>query len=308
MYHHLYIRKSFCPVVKNDIDLTDEIRAKIMKDRSYNPNRVVSNVRQSQSPSPQHITNHIVMNNFNNICNIMNTITPHMSSIDRLTKYLEYTGKELIPVCDNIENMYKEETLKLQNDEYRYGIKLTNDDLLEVMDRICRSELKDHTDMNIVFDPVSKKVCMVDDTLEWTESLTDKGLKELVEKVQDGYLHEYERYMVKKIQSTSGQTNQCYKEQLMEYYKFIACFDLYPLCSDACRSLVDSFITNAIIDTYYPMFKTAKENLKRYEITSTRKAVFDIVKRNSEKNLKILYVTIYEIFSSDADFKNLLLT
>jgi hypothetical protein len=295
MYHHLYIRQALCPVDKFDIDLTDEIKAKIMKDRSYNPNRSVS------KQTPQHITI------TNNIVNIMNTISPLMSSTDRLTKYLEYTGKEAIPVCDNIENMYKNETLKLQNDDYRYGISLTNDDLLEVMDRICRSEQKDHTDMNVVFDPVSKKICMVDDTLEWTESLTNKGLKDLVEKVQDGYLHEYERYMVKKILGTNGQMNQHYKEQLMEYYKFILCFDLPPLCSEACKPFSDQFVTNEIIDTFYPIYKNVKENMKRYENTTTRKAVLDIVRRNSEKNLKSLYVTMYELFSSDAEFRPLLL-
>lgn len=313
MHYHLYIRRTPCPAARRDITLTEEIKDKIMIDRIYRPPEVPSttanNTNQllANTPVVPNIINNTIYNH-QNIHNIMNVIAPQMSHMERLMTFCEYKDKDMVSLCDNVEELFKEDTRKLQNDEYMYGFDLTIDDLLEVMNRISQSKDADYRDMNIIFDSKENKINVLDDTNEWSESLVDKGLKVILENIQDGYLHEYERYLVKKIESSSGQSQQQFKERLIVYYNFIACFDRPPLCSEDCMSQFDSFITHRIIDQYYPIYKKSKDTVKKAEKNHMRKAMIDILKRNSDKNMKNLYTNFYELFAKNTDFQHFLLS
>jgi hypothetical protein len=97
-------------------------------------------------------------------------------------------------------------------------------------------------------------------------------------------------------------------ELLDEYYRFIAAFDLIPYCKDRQDSLIDIDIDDTlsykIADTYYPRFSEIKQNIKIADKTKIRNAVLDIIKRNTNKNIKTLNHNIYELFCKDSIFQN----
>lgn len=295
MYNHFYHRKNICPAEKDNIDLTDTIKEHILKNRRY-----ILNDSVLKPPS--------VINIYNNqrIQNVINMISPNLSTTKRLSKYLSY--KDVDPICldDNIEDMYKEQSVKLQKDTYRYAFQLSIDDLLIVMDDISKSKDKDNRDMNIIYSKEDNKINLLDDDYEWKESLVDKGLRMIVEKVQDGYLHEYERYILKKLKNISeGRMHQELTEQLTEYYKFIGSFDVLPLSyhPDSYVLVDDGLRTFDIQDKYYSMYKKIKSALKKSETNTIRKCVLDILKRNSEHNVKSANMKLYELFCNDTSFQ-----
>lgn len=159
----------------------------------------------------------------------MNTIAPQLSTRERLQKYIEYNQIDHLCLDDNIEEIYRKETFKLKNDQYNYCFQLDIDDLLDIMDQISKSKCDDFSDLNILYDKEENKICLLDDDMEWNVSLVDKAIRIIIDKSQDGYLHEYERYIVKKLHKESGQLQQELKESLTKYYHFLACFDVQPM-------------------------------------------------------------------------------
>lgn len=292
MRKHLY-KETPCPASRNEIELSVEIKEKILANRSY-----------QISQSKQHSTVLNQMYVTNNIGSIMNVITPSMSDTDRVMSYLEYVERDPICLCDDITNLYGKEVEMLRNDSYKYAFEMTIDDLLEIMDNITKCRDKDnYTDLNIIFNTKDKKINILDDTNEWSESLVDKGLRVMVEKVQDGYLHDYERYLLIQIQKTSGQINQEQKERLINYYTFLAWFDTPPLCSEKNKLVDECFITYNVIDKFFPVYKSVYDKIKKAERNKMKSQLLDILKRNSDKNMKNLYNNFYDLFSNNNDFK-----
>lgn len=298
MQYHLN-RNRVCPAKNTNIRFTDEIKEFILENRVYHPQP-----SQPVPPQPQPVVNNTQIHQQNNIHNVMNIITPSLAETDRVLQYVEYKNKDMIPLCDDIENMYKSKSEKLRNDSYKYGFEMDINDLLEIIDTILQCKDDDYTDLNVIYNTKENKINILDDTLEWASLLVDKGLKGIIEIVQDGYLHEYERYLILKITGSSGMTQQRYKERLQEYYKFIGSLDGSPLCSHENLSFQNNFINQQVVETYYDLFKHVKDNCKASEKNYIKRTVIAILKRNSEKNIKSLYTSFYDMFCKDNDFKS----
>lgn len=297
MKRHLY-KTNPCPAERNDIVLTTEIKETILMDRIYH-------MKQEPVTNTSTISQNIINQQLyltNNIGTIMNVITPNMSDIDRLTMYLQYKDKELISLCDDVEMTYGADANKLRNNTYRYRFEMSTDDILEIMSNISKCKDKDYSDMNIIYNTKEKKINILDDTNEWSESLVEKGVKVIIEKVQDGYLHEYEKYLIKKILCTSGQDEQVLKDRLNDYYRFLSSFDMNPLCSDRNRHMDVEFVTVEMIDRFYPLYKNIYEKIKQSDKNKMKTIMFDVLRRASEKNIKDLYNSFYALFSTNKDF------
>lgn len=312
--HHMRMhmeRKTTCPATNASTELTQEIKQEILRSRIYRPQLPSSTVpcifndaSHMTQPHPHSFINfntHIY--NYNNMNAIMNIITPNLSDGERVIKFVEYKQKEMISLCDDVENMFQSQIRKFRNDEYFFGYHLTINEILELFDKILKLKYDDFTDMNIIYNKENNKINILDDTLEWEDHLLDRGIQYIIECVQDCFLHEYERYLASKIRSLTGQTKQSYKERLEEYYRFIAVFDMPPLCSDKNKHCQIDFITNDVIDEFYPLFVKVKKSIKVSEKNELKRKFVDIVKHGSEKNTKNFYTEFYNLYNKNDRFK-----
>lgn len=285
-------RKKICPATIRNDELTDEIKNEILRSRIYRP------PPEASVPS---INNQIY--NYNNLGTIMNVICKNIPEEQRITKFVEYNQKEMLCLCDDIEIMFKTEVRKLRNDKCFKGYFLDIDEIYEVFDKILKLKYADFSDMNIIYNKHHNKFNILDDTCEWEDFLMEKGIKYIIEQVQDGYLHEYERYVVSNILTLSGQDKQTYKEHLREYYKFLSTFNMLPLCSTKNKNMQSDFVTPQIIDEMYPMYTLIRDTIKLTESNELRRRFIDLIKKGCERNSKNFYTEFYNLYNTNENFK-----
>jgi hypothetical protein len=62
---------------------------------------------------------------------------------------------------------------------------------------------------------------------EWNESIVNKGINVIIEKLHENYFDNYEAFIIYKFHTSKPLHQQIYKESLEEYYTFIAAFEFY---------------------------------------------------------------------------------
>ena len=174
MRRHLYERKDKCPGSANDIELTDEIKEKILLNRVYKiPKPQKNTIKKDKSEISKLTTNEYynyiylirpvecVLNN-NNIYKVgMSVVKSANFNITRLSSYK--LGSELILVSQCIDaNKIENEILIKFNDmfkraygnEYFIGNKY---EMMDIINQVIRNEDKTIND-TIVIDEVSEKI------------------------------------------------------------------------------------------------------------------------------------------------------
>lgn len=287
-------RQKPCPAERADIDLTEDVKAFILKNRVYHLPAVIQS-----NDYPANIT-------YNQT--IMNFINTNMSTLEKLTSYTNYLKIDMQPLDQKIEGIYAENSNKLDDEDSNKlpQFELKIDDLLSVIDDISKSN-RNHDDMNIIYDSDLNKINVLEEDGIWNESLVNQGLRTIIGKVQNGYLDRYECYVIRRcVQNRSAYERQCSFELLDEYYRFIATFDLQPFSKDKEDYVIIIEMNEreyTLSDRFYPRYVDIKKNLKGNEKNQIRKTVLDIIKRNSAKNVRTLNTNIYELFCKDAVFK-----
>lgn len=299
MHRHLYGRKKVCPNVKEDIDLTDEIKQTIMEKKKYIP-KPKEQVTCVQNIFNQHI------NTMNNVSNYVNTLCHDLNDVNKFMKFVDYTNIDIVCLDDHIDTKFQKQVTMFANDTFREPVKMNQDDLYRGVEHITLLEdSSNYTDMNIILDNKDKSLYILDDDYEWKSFRLEEGVKIVVGKLQDNYLHAYERYLITKMKSSNGFVQQQLKEWLIDYYDFIACFDLEPLSKQRDDVVLDNTFmkTFNISDEIYPLYTKTKESMKRTSMNRTIKTVTDIIRRNCSKNLRQFYVKLYDMICKDESFK-----
>lgn len=289
MKNHLYNLKKPCPKTANDIDLTDDIKEYVLLNRKWHQKKPEMVVGTS---SPYQIINNI---NQQNIC--VNNYIAAMDAIEKLNKYMNYTEKNLITYEERIENKYKTDVYKLENDKFKYGYELDRDALMNIMDEISQVSLENIEDMNIIYDDGGKRLKLYDG--EWRSLRCKCAIKELLNAVKAVYLDKYELYLIKKIKNITKSSfdYQKLQEQLTEYYRFIACNDVYPCVKET------SDLEEDVKEEYYNKYRKIYDGVTNGEKMRTNKEVSDIVTRNAKQNLNDLNKKLANLFKMDEEFK-----
>lgn len=296
MFKHLYKLKKVCPGQDSNIELTQEIKECVLSNRIYIP-------KKGNNPST-------IINNYNNITNFI----AGLDMVDKLSKYMKHKNIDLICFEQSIEDKYSKTVKRLESDSWKYGFELKRDDLLDIIDQISKVELtvdsvKTFEDLNIYYDKNADKLNIYDG--EWEEMLTNKGVKKILEIIQSCYWDTYECYLLKKWFLESNAFNkQKNKELLLEYYKFIGCFDVEPFIKhkdneDIIGSGENDF---SICDYMYPLYLKTRDNVRKSEINEVKKSVLDIIRKNSDRNTNELNKRIFELFNMDKEFKEHFMT
>lgn len=299
MHRHLYNRKKICPNVKEDLELTDEIKQIIMEKRKYIPKPT------EPVPCVQNIFNQHI-NTMNNVFNYVNTLCHDINDVNKFIKYTNYLNTDVLCLDDSIDTIFQKQVVMLTNDTFSEPLQMNHDDLYRGVEHITTLEdTSNYSDMNIILDNKDGVLYILDDDYEWKNFRFEEGVKIVVGKLQDNYLHSYERYLINKMKLTSGFVQQQLKEWLIEYYHFIACFDLMPLSKERDDVVFDNTYmrTFDVSNEIYPLYTKTKDTMKRTSMNKTIKTVTDIIRRNCCKNLKHFYVKLYDMICKDESFK-----
>jgi hypothetical protein len=293
MEYHLN-RKRICPSVNGDIELTDEVKNVILTKRIYHEPPKSSSLHTNQTVN--------YYNHYNNVMNMINTNLTPMQILDTYTKYKQVN---LTPIDDYLDTTFSEKQSTLDSDP-SCDIELKLDDLLDVINEV--SSVQDNIeDLNLFYDSKEDTINIYDDDV-WTTSITSKGIKILIEKLQDYYLDYYECYLINKIESCNvKQEQQRLRELASEYYKFLASFDIKSYCHQRkdhkiIRSVFDERQT-VISEQYQDLYHKCKTNLKQADKKAIRKSVVDVIKRKTDSIMKTLKQQLSHVFSEDNTFK-----
>jgi hypothetical protein len=304
MMNHLYHLKKACPKSKNNIELTDEIKEHILKNRVYKlePEKTVTQVFNTYQ------------NNYNMIAS--------MDTLGKLTKYMNYCDMKIRGFEETIEDKFSKKAQYLESNKYKGTFALDQSNFLEIIDEISKLGNNTLENFNVYYDQKLKKL-HIHDNGEWTETFIEIGIQKIILTVlKDYYLDAYECYLHRLLHGTceSKIPPQDIEKYLIEYYKFIGSMDLDPYIKGMSNNKIlynrdderfdedhesheyDAF---SICDRYYKIFVSTRDNTTRSEINKIKRQVVDVIKGNSTNNMKELNKKITELFVVDEAFKTI---
>ncbi len=297
MRKHLYINKKICPGSENKIDLTDEIKDDILK------NRIYKIPKEDKTPT---LIQNIQYNN------TMNNYIKNLDTIEKLTKLMDYREKEIIMIEDSMEQNFSVRVDKMKADSFKFGYNIDENRLFDIIDEISRIRRGDLQHMNIIYDDKLKELNLFKSGC-WETLILERGVKEVIEILKDIFFDHYEKYLLRRIYVSEPNyvNKQKYKEDLERHYKFLGCFELYPFIKD--KDDMDILGENdgdygkySIEEKWMNKYKEIVDNTKRYEINKIKKNIGDILKNNTKRNLKELNQNIIDLLNIDEEFKTTL--
>jgi len=105
-----------------------------------------------------------------------------------------------------------------------------------------------------------------------------------------------------------------YKDQLRNYYKYLAIFDLKPYVHDRKNDeIVERGPYIGMTDNRFiekenmKIYEEERNKLSKSEINESRREIGKIIKKNSISNIKNLNETIFELVKVNDDFKRQIL-
>ena len=290
-------RKNICPD-RNDLSLSPEIIEIVLQNHEYHP---------PKKDKPKSITN--IITNYNT----MNNFIAQMDSGDKIHHLLEYQNKKTLDFEAGLETKFEKRVERLENDKYRSGYFLSQDDLVGLIDDITKIDKKQFEKLNVLFDKAVKRFKFYRGK-DWESHLEDLGAKELVSLIKSYYLDTYEIYLIRNLHQDEGPKldRSKLKEHLEVYYQFISIFDLMPHVQDFSdieivgHNLIEhneQYLAGYYFDVYFKQ----KEQIKLSEKNRVKRRIINIVKDNTIHNLSKLNQTVLEILKVDESFKEVLL-
>ena len=295
MRRHLYNKKKDCPGMKSSICLDDSVKENILQNRIY-----IAPVVQA---NPQQVINQTI-NNYNQINNFISK----MDVFEKLDKYTKYKNIEIMSLEDRVDQTYQRNIERLETNAFK-DFSLDYHSILDVINTITTCD--EVSTINVLHDSNNDKLKIYNQG-KWDSFLFEQGTIDLITNIQSSYLDYYERYLLKKAFKGCAYEKQCISEKLEEYYKFLVCFDLNPLCKNMTDAdILDDDVfenhTTILQDLYYKVYKHIHENIKLSEANKLRKQVYDIIKKNNRSNMIELNQKMMDLLQVDKGFKDVVL-
>ena len=301
IHRHLYTRTTRCPGVVDDIELTEEIKQYIINNRVFKPKK----------QEPTSTTNTTIINSVVQNYNSFNNMLASIDVVDRIMHLAKFKDTPIIDLETSVEGRYSAIAEKLDNNSYHFGFEMNHEDMLETIDDVSSTK-GDMQNFNIIYDNISDKLKIYDG--EWEDYMLSKGVKKIISTIKAYYWDAYECYLLRKLNSSANalEKQRC-RELIKEYYHFICCFDIDPFVKDKPDSeILGDKSRNAydMSEQYYPIYTKQKEAITKTKGISKdmKKKVIDLIKRNTEKNIKNLNREVYDIFSMEHGFRNIIMS
>lgn len=322
MRTHFYNLKKPCPAasIAQNKPLTEEDKVYVLNNRVLTETSIIPivqcvNHNVTQSVNHNVTTNHQNVNHNHVTQNIQNIIL-NMDDIDKIKLLLQYQNKTLIGYGDQIEQENSKTITKLKENSFTIPFRIEPEGFLEIIDQSSGCRNPEHN--NILFHRSLNKILMYQDD-EWESFLTEPGIKKVITRNRDYYLESYEYFLLQNYfdMKVNAQLRNDYRNQLAEYYRFLAHFDVNPSSyvdfSDNRKINSDILPTFRHDNEYYlsefcmDLYKKEKDQLKKLDISKMKTQVFDIIKNNSQYNIKNINKNIISLVHMDPNFKTRLI-
>jgi hypothetical protein len=275
-----------------DVELTDDIKQFVLDNRVYRP---------PPQPSVTTIINHNTM---------VNNYIASLDTLSKLDMVLDHNNLRLKSLDDQLSDQFEERRERLESQPpLRKDMQLDVNELLKTIDvvsRVCNSL----SEFNLMIDSKNNKLRMYNG--QWDEHLLDSGMTVLMYRIQEYYWDDYEEYLIKQIHLAPGgmwEANRC-QELLMEYYKFLACFQVDPNAKN--KTNMDLGVgddhTYETSEQLMSLYRKLRDELKTGEIRACRNKVLDILKRSTTSNVDTLNCKVLQLFNMDPAFKQRILS
>jgi hypothetical protein len=294
-----FSRKKACQD-RFDVRLTEEIIEKVCDEGFYHPS--------DPSKSAKSINIGQIVNNYNT----MNNLVVQMDFNDKMFHLLDYQKRNLLCFEDNLEQRFEYRVKRLEDDKYRDGYYLSQDDLFGLVNDVTKIDREHLEKFNILFDKAIKRFKLYRGK-SWESFLEDIGAKELVSLIKSYYLDTYEVYLIKHLHREGGTKLNRSKlaEHLEIYYRFIAAFDLAPYVVDNSdeellgHRLVESS-SHLLAEKYMTVYCEQKGLVKPSEKNRIKRKIISIVKENTIHNISELNQTVLDILKVDENFREVI--
>jgi len=296
--------KKPCPATRNDIVLTDAIKEHIMNNRIY----IIKDEAK--------ITNQII----NNTQNITNYIAG-LDTLEKLKQLTHYKNTDITMFEDKIEELYEDEVERLKSDNKPIG-SYSQEDFLNMIHNVTKSKAQNMDDFSVVYNKEEDRMYFAAGG-EWEDYQCYVGVKFMIENIIDYFLHNYEIYLIRKINDARTVPDKsALTESLETYYSFISSFGILPFVhnkSDAQimyneddprytdeidRNDIESHI---IVDRHNNQYNRLKAFLTETQKKNNVKSVVDIIKTANKTNIRELNKRIMGILHVDEAFKQALM-
>ena len=301
MKKHLHLKNKPCPSTHHDIELTDDIKHHILDNRIY---RIQDPVK-------------ITTQTLNNI-NMMNNFVANMDPLEKIKKITEYCQVEITDFEEKIESFYAKDIKRLENDTFKYGFELEENDFMMIVDKLTKVIRGDQRnefieEINVIYDTKSKRIKVYSG--QWDVYLVNHGLKHLIHTIIEYYLEKYEIYLIRKLaKPVSILQNSSFMKCIRDYYRFIGCFEIQPFCNGKTDSQLlysdDEENQNSedrVARRFQALYETEYNGLTNAQRKAVHHNVLEIIKSNSKCNIAQLDKDIIGIVNIDPEFNKHLL-
>jgi hypothetical protein len=275
------------------MELTDEIREIVLKDRKYHP--------------PKRITK--IVNNYNTL----NKIVLGMDISEKMDHYLQYSQQKMLDFEDKLENHFEYRVERLEQNKYRGGCFLTENDFVKLVDDVTKISQENLEKFNVFYKKTVKRFQLYRGT-SWESYIEEDGARELVSLIKSYYLDTYEAYLIRHLHCDDIETldRGKLKEHLAIYYRFISAFELRPFIVDQedrdilGHRLVEN-TSHYLAETYLKQYIDEKDALKRNEKVRIQKKVINVIKENTVHGIGQLNQVLFQILKVDDKFREQLI-
>ena len=281
MRRHLNSKRE-CPQFKMVVELTDEVKEFILKNRIYKP---------PVSPIASNITQIIQYNQVNNYVNQLNIK-------EKAEAVLEHRGIPPLCVFKKIEGELKREHKFME----RKGIDFYLDDLesfADIVERVCVCQTL--SEISVLYTPKTDQLHIFGDK-SWNSMPIKEGTVRVMSLLNDIFFYHYERYLILQMMHHDA-SNPIRKTFIMEklgkLYNILVTFDLLPLVNEEATSHNDSNSTTYVEVEEY---KKVARNLDRKEKAIIFNRMVETVKKCNKTILCQLNNAVIEILECDPNF------
>lgn len=320
MHKHLFLKNKSCPPVINEIELTENIKTIILRDRFYRiPVQIVVPIvvnRPSETlpSSSLSLTQHI-----NNDTVIANRLA-NQDVFEIFTCYTKYTKSTMVDLMTTTENLFTErlEQLKTLDDGVNLNYTMNEMDLNEIFHQISNPS-HPMVEKNVIYSAITNTLSIYDNA-DWISYTMEDGVIEMFRVVQGYLFNDYECYLLRKHKAGNFRTQSLIYEHIIMYFKFLAAFDIEPYMmgkkdnqlifgQDHPRYDEDSWSddSHSISEKYQKEFNTVKSQLTQAERNKMKSAIYKRIKSNSIANIRMINSKITKQIGTDAAFQTLTL-
>ena len=301
MNNHLFKMKKQCPSSGSDLFLTEDIKMNILENRVYK-------IKDETKIMNQTINNYNTMNNF----------VSSMDTVDKITQLMAHRHLELTHFEETVEEHYGSVVELLE--DCKVDHKLNKPDLMLIVDNLTRAiRGNQHSEfikaLNVIYDNKRKRIKIYSG--QWEEHLVTNGLIYLVQCIVDYYLGAYEVYLIRKLNhpGITVQENSALLRCIEDYYQFIACFEIEPICKGKSDNQILMNISDddmgeeneedaySISIRFTKIYERIDGSLTKAHQKAVRADMLDIIKANSQMNVIELDKNIIGLVNIDPDFK-----